>query len=215
MIPTLAADPTRTHLYAMFAEIAERVAKFIGGETTFAPLDVGGHQQSRMSALAAQLGLGGAETALLACAVAPSVDSRIGQLFASQDLPAARSSATVGLAFTICGLSLWEPADREVVASDARLSRARLWTVEGSGPLPTRTLIVHERLVAHLLGDDTVDHRLGADATPVAAVDTPEVERMARLIGSGATLVWIHDHSGHSGGSVAATALASLGTTRD
>lgn len=62
MIPTLAADPTRTHLYAMFAEIAERVAKFIGGETTFAPLDVGGHQQSRMSALAAQLGLGGAET---------------------------------------------------------------------------------------------------------------------------------------------------------
>lgn len=205
------ADSTRTHLFAMFAELADRMASVSSGESGFGQLPVTGPADSRLSVLSEVLDLSSAEVALLACAVAPALDHRFASLFADSDSSPARPCPRVDVALEICGLSMWEPAHRAALRPDGTLSRACLWTITGTGPLPTRTIEVDERVVAHLLGDDAIGDELLVAAVAVAAIDVPEVDKVARLIESDAAIVWIRDPSGHTGASVAATALATLG----
>ncbi len=210
-VPATDPDPTQAHLRELFASVAERIAEMAEGALTFPPLEAGEHDESRLRLLCDRLGLTEAEVALLACAVAPSLDFRFARLFADTDRGLSRPSPRVDVLATLCGLSLWTPEVRDVLGEDGALRRARLWEIIGTGPLPTRTISVPDRLVDFLIGGSGVSLRVGRAAAAVAAVDVPEVGQVVQLIAAGAPLIWLRDPSGHTGASIGATAAATIG----
>ena len=203
-------DATRAQLFGLLAVLADRFAEFAAGNASFGVIEGVEAPDSRFGALCESLRLDQAERLLLTCAIAPLLDARFARLFADTDPGSARPAPRVDIAATLCGLSLWSADVRAALGASGMLRRSGLLRTEGSGPLPTHTIVASERLVMHLLGNDEPDEHLLRVAAPVAAVDVPEVEWIANLIADGTALIWLHDRTSSLGGSVAATAVAAL-----
>jgi ATPase family protein associated with various cellular activities (AAA)/winged helix domain-containing protein len=210
-------DPTVDLVAAVFAEIAQRIATLAEGADgrprlePLTALSADALTGTRLDPIASRLRLGAVDLGLLLCAVAPTVDARFGALFAELDPGERRRAPRVDAAGQIAGGTPWDPAFRRSVGDTGALSRSHLWQIVGSGPLPERTLVVHERTVRHLLGHDETDPSIERVAATVAYVEAPEVEQIASLLLGGFWTMWVHDPSGHTGVSVACTAQAQLG----
>ena len=166
----------------------------------------------RLRRLARAAGLTALDVELLLVAMAPDVDPRFEPLYGYLNDDVSRRRASVGLALQLCGVDVHLAAARGRVAPGAPLRRAGLLDVEDPDrPELSRVLRIPERVVAHLLGDDTPDEQvrvlLGAAPPTTGAV----VDGLARALATGTVHAYVRDPQGHGGESVAAGALAAAG----
>lgn len=118
--------------------------------------------------LAGRLGLTELDTRILLIALAPDLDRSYEQLYGYLNDDVSRRRATVGLALDLCGLPVHLARARARFLPSAPLSALGLLTIEETErPFLGRVLRVPDRLVAHLLGDDTLDAALVGHVRPL------------------------------------------------
>ncbi|MEU7074577.1 ATP-binding protein [Streptomyces narbonensis] len=200
-----AGDPLRG-LYVT-EDTAHRIAAEpvrTAGDDTAVPLpDTGG--PDRLSALARTFGLSALDAHVLVVALAPDVDRGFEALYGYLNDDVGRRRATVALALDLAGTGPLDPAARDRFHPAAPLLAGGLLVVEEEDrPLPGRALRVPERVVAHLLGDDSrmdagllgagvaLLHPTGTDALR----PTPEpVTLAARVAGAGPVTVHLRERA--------------------
>ncbi len=121
--------------------------------------------------LAGQLGLTELDVRILLIALAPDLDRTFEPLYGYLNDDVSRRRATTGLALDLCGLRHTVP--RHGPGSIPRLRWPRWawqWSRSPRRPFLSRSLRVPDRLIAHLLGDDTLDAALtgGVSTAPGA-----------------------------------------------
>ncbi|MEW2295897.1 ATP-binding protein [Streptomyces sp. NPDC006743] len=120
-----------------------------------------GEAGDRLAGLAARCGLGDLDTALLLVALAPDLDRSFEPLYGYLNDDVSRRRATVALALDLCGAPVHSASARSRLHPTAPLTALGLLVVEEpERPFLSRSLRVPDRLVAHLLGDDTPDAAL-------------------------------------------------------
>ncbi|MGX1623753.1 AAA family ATPase [Streptomyces sp. NPDC055506] len=130
----------------------------------------GGQPDDRLARLSARLRLTELDTALLLIALAPDLDRGFEPLYGYLNDDVSRRRATVALALDLCGIPVHLAEGRARLHPTAPLSALGLLTVEDPDrPFLSRALRVPDRLVAHLLGDDTPDASLAGHLQPLPA----------------------------------------------
>ncbi|MFE6817410.1 ATP-binding protein [Streptomyces sp. NPDC057677] len=123
-------------------------------ESPFPLPDLG--RDDRLGALARTFGLSPLDAHILLVALAPDVDRGFEALYGYLNDDVGRRRATTALALDLAGTGPHDPAARDRFHPGAPLRSAGLLDVEDEDrPVPGRALRVPERVVAHLLGDDT------------------------------------------------------------
>ncbi|MEV2192944.1 ATP-binding protein [Streptomyces phaeochromogenes] len=123
---------------------------------------------TRLERLAVRLGLIELDTRILLIALAPDLDRSFEPLYGYLNDDVSRRRATVGLALDLCGLPAHLAEARARFHPSAPLTALGLLTVEEpERPFLGRALNVPDRLVAHLLGDDTPDAALAGSVHPL------------------------------------------------
>ncbi|GAA1358415.1 ATP-binding protein [Streptomyces beijiangensis] len=176
-----------------------------------------GEGDDRMPGLAARFGLGELDVAILLAALAPDVHRSFEPLYGYLNDDVGRRRATVDLALTLAGSAAYEPEARGRFHPGAPLLDGGLLLVEEEErPLPGRQLRVPERVVAHLLGDDTLDAGLRAAGvtlqSPREAPAAAEGTVAARIAGPGSVRVHLRERRG-GGADAVADALRGAGRT--
>ncbi|MGP3967243.1 ATP-binding protein [Streptomyces sp. 6N223] len=172
----------------------------------------------RLGTLAARLGLTEVDTALLLIALAPDLDRSFEPLYGYLNDDVSRRRATVGLALELCGLPGHHAAGRARFHPAAPLAALGLLAVEEpERPFLSRSLRVPDRLVAHLLGDDTPDAsltgHLGPPPGPVGPYADGDAEppalarRLAARLARGPAFVYLREHREGDGLACVAAAL--------
>ncbi|MFD8086104.1 ATP-binding protein [Kitasatospora sp. NPDC059722] len=167
----------------------------------------------RLRLLAVEFDLTPLDTELLLVALAPDLDSRFEQLYGYLNDDVTRRRPTAGLALALCGAPAASPAARRRLDPTAPLvARGILLVEETERPFLSRSLRVPDRVAAHLLGDDTPDHRLADLLTPLepGQPGTPAAPLGAALAG-GLALAYLREPPGGSARTLAADALCIAG----
>lgn len=161
-----AADPLRG-LY-----VSEETARRLASGAEPSSVEVGlswarvsdAAEGDRVAAVAGRFGLSELDVAVLVAALAPDVHRSFEPLYGYLNDDVGRRRATVDLALTLAGTAAHEPRARGRFHAGAPLVDGGLLVVEEpERALPGRQLRVPERVVAHLLGDDTMEAGLGAE----------------------------------------------------
>ncbi|MFI6416996.1 ATP-binding protein [Streptomyces sp. NPDC050842] len=136
------------------AEPVRAAAGATGGDAAVTLPDTSG--SDRLAALARTFGLSALDAHVLVAALAPDVDRGFEALYGYLNDDVGRRRATVALALDLAGTGPFDPAARDRFHPAAPLLAGGLLVLEDEDrPLPGRALRVPERLVAHLLGDDS------------------------------------------------------------
>ncbi|MFL6125883.1 ATP-binding protein, partial [Actinophytocola sp.] len=128
---------------------------------------------SRLGTLARRFGLSPLDVEFLLVALAPDVDTRFERLYGYLNDDVTRRRATVGLALELCGEPAAGPARFRLAANGPLMVGGLLEVREPQLPALSRVLQVPDRVVAHLLDDDTPD----SAATEIARVTTAACPR--------------------------------------
>ncbi|MFC8199000.1 ATP-binding protein [Streptomyces sp. NPDC057298] len=156
--------PTTTSWTSVFEDTAEPGGAAAGGRAGHAEAGPG----DRLVRLAVRLGLTELDTRILLIALAPELDRSFEPLYGYLNDDISRRLATTGLALDLCGLPAHLAEARARLHPSAPLTALGLLTVEEpERPFLSRSLRVPDRLVAHLLGDDTPDAVLGGYVHPL------------------------------------------------
>lgn len=166
----------------------------------------------RLARLGTVFGLDSAELDLLAVAGAADLDVNIAMAFGLLQGVQGAGRATAALAHELCGVSMLSAPGRARLGPGSPLRRHGLLDVVGDEPWHVRALVVRDRVVAHLLGDDEPEPALAALVVEAAPVDAPEVGPLAAALGAG-TLCWVRAPLGTAGLGLAASAYAAMGLT--
>jgi hypothetical protein len=180
------------------------------GEASAAP-DADG--PSRLRRLADAFSLDEVEVELLLVGLLPEVDSRFESLIGYLNDDVTRRRPAVGLALRLCGLPPASGAARARLGPASRLVAGGLVVLEDlDRPFLGRALRVPDRVVSHLLGDDTVESAVAEVlAESPTRVGVHGAVRLAEAIRAGCLLVCVHDQLGGVGRALAAEALDQAG----
>ncbi|MEZ0111544.1 hypothetical protein ABH920_005562 [Catenulispora sp. EB89] len=194
----------------------------------------------RLAGLSEAFGLTDFDLAVLVLALAPDLDRVFESCYGYLNDDVTRRRATVGLALDLCGYQAWDPAARARFGAGAPLVEGGLLELEDADrPLLSRALRVPDRVVAHLLGDDTPDDILhgliqtiasnadshtdssagvsDSNAVDPAAPDAATLAEIARrpglveLLRAGPTLIQLREHRKGSADAVALALFAAAG----
>lgn len=178
---------------------------------------------TRLERLAVRLGLTELDTRILLIALAPDLDRSFEPLYGYLNDDVSRRRATAGLALDLCGLPAHLAEARARFHPSAPLSALGLLIVEEpERPFLSRALHVPDRLVAHLLGDDTPDAELAGSVHPLdspSAVTLPLpsashdefTARLAARLAVGPRTVYLREHREGDGLVCATAALRAAG----
>ncbi|WUV20674.1 ATP-binding protein [Streptomyces sp. NBC_01485] len=186
-----------------------------------APAPAPGNDQTAPTALtglAARLRLTDLDAAILLVALAPDLDRSFEPLYGYLNDDVSRRRATVGLALELCGAPAHQATARARFHSSAPLRAYGLLDVEEpERPFLSRSLRVPDRLLAHLLGDDTPDAALHGHLHPLppplpADGDESLVRLLAHRLREGGPLtVYLREHREGDGLAAIASALHAAG----
>lgn len=172
----------------------------------------------RLAALAGRAGLTALDVAVVLVALAPDVDRTFEPLYGYLNDDVSRRRATVGLALDLCGVPAHSAAARARLHARAPLVTLGLLKVdEPERPFLTRSLRVPDRLIGHLLGDDTPDAALGdllhpmPEPLPCDTATEQFAQRLAALLKSGPTTVYLREQREGEGLAAYAAALRAAG----
>ncbi|MFF1444460.1 ATP-binding protein [Streptomyces sp. NPDC058295] len=167
--------------------------------------------------LAARLRLTELDATILLIALAPDLDRGFEPLYGYLNDDVSRRRATVGLALELCGAPAHLAAARARFHSSAPLRAYGLLDVEEpERPFLSRSLRVPDRLLAHLLGDDTPDAALHGHLhplpPPLPADDEDFVRLLARRMREGGPLTaYLREHREGDGLAAITSALRAAG----
>ena len=156
-------------------------------------------------------GLDEIDRRLLVVAAASDCDPNLALLLGLLDGRGGPSRPTVALALELVGLPTMSAVPRLRFAEGSLLRRHRLITLAGTGLLLRREIEVPERVIRHLLGDDTPDPDCAAMAVIPVRMPVAGVAELSAALRLGNQLTYIHDRLSASGLTLAADALAELG----
>lgn len=165
----------------------------------------------RLDALAQVFGLDETDVDLLLIAAAPDVDANMALAFGLLRGAEGPGRASVGLAMELCGLPTLAADSFAHLGAGAPLRTQALLAVTGRGPWLSRELEVPERVLADLVGCDTLEPEVRSALVPVLPLALAEGEVLARGIEGGTQLAWVRAPEGTAGLSLAAGAFAALG----
>ncbi|GAB7103188.1 ATP-binding protein [Streptomyces phaeofaciens JCM 4814] len=169
-----------------------------------------------LTALAHRLPLSDLDVTVLLIALAPDLDRTFESLYGYLNDDVSRRRATVGLALDLCGAPAHLAPARARFHPSAPLCALGLLEIEEpERPFLSRSLRVPDRLLAHLLGDDTPDAalhgHLGPLPPPFPADDNGEtaafVQRLAKRLLDGPLTAYLREHREGDGPAALATAL--------
>ena len=161
----------------------------------------------RLRELERTFGLTPLDVDLLLVALACDLDSRFEPLFGYLNDDVTRRRPSVAVALALCGAQLASASAR------GRLTRGPLVTghlveiEDADRPFPGRPLRVPDRVVDHLLGDDTPDVALSAVLAESPAVRWGDAEPLARALRRGVVLAYLREAATGSGQVLAVEAL--------
>ncbi|MFD7335093.1 ATP-binding protein [Streptomyces violascens] len=212
-----AQDPLRG-LYVS-AETAARLAGADGATPSEFPSPEGEfvpEPGDRLTSLARNFGLGPVDELLLVAALAPDVDRRFEPLYGYLNDDVGRRRASVALALELAGTGPYDPDARGRLHPSAPLITGGLVALEDEDrPLPGRALRVPERVVAHLLGDDTLDGQLlGARVELLPPGGSAPDEGLAARIALAPSPVAVHLRERRAGSGADAVTAALRGAGR-
>ena len=164
-----------------------------------------------LAVLAEFFGLDEIDRRLLVVAAASDCDPNLALLLGLLDGRGGPSRPTVALALELVGLPTMSAASRIRFAEGSPLRRQRLITLAGAGLLLRREIEVPERVIRHLLGDDTPDPDCTAMTVVPVLMPVAGVTELSAALRLGNQLTYIHDRLSASGLALAADALAELG----
>ncbi len=165
----------------------------------------------RLVGLVDVFGLSELETSLLEVALAPELDANIGVAY---DLLSGRPPSgrtTVALALELCAAPTSQPMGFEALHPLSALRRNRLLDVAGDGAWLRRTLVIPDRVAAHLAGADTPPASVLSMIADAVAFPCPAADLITRAVEAGAELVWVRSLLGTAGASVAVAGFAAAG----
>ncbi|MFJ9080262.1 ATP-binding protein [Streptomyces sp. NPDC102278] len=188
-----------------------RAGAVVGGEDAPDPDD-------RLAALAGRTGLTALDVAVVLVALAPDVDRTFEPLYGYLNDDVSRRRATVGLALDLCGVPAQSAAARSRLHASAPLAALGLLEVtEPERPFLSRSLRVPDRLIGHLLGDDTPDAALldllrpMPEPLPRDGAAEQFTHRLVALLESGPATVYLREQREGEGLAAYATALRAAG----
>ncbi|MEU0675317.1 ATP-binding protein [Streptomyces sp. NPDC006172] len=166
--------------------------------------------------LAARLPLSDLDTAILLVALAPDLDRRFEPLYGYLNDDVSRRRATTGLALDLCAVPAHLAAARARLHAGAPLRALGLLDVEDpERPFLSRSLRVPDRVLGHLLGDDTPDAALHGHLhplpEPLPADDERFTARLAALLRNGPLTAHLREHREGDGVASIAAALETAG----
>ncbi|MER5714300.1 ATP-binding protein [Streptomyces sp. NPDC002132] len=169
-----------------------------------------------LTALAARLSLTDLDTAILLVALAPDLDRRFEPLYGYLNDDVSRRRATTGLALDLCAVPAHLAAARARLHAGAPLRALGLLDLEEpERPFLSRSLRVPDRVLGHLLGDDTPDAalhgRLHPLPEPLPADDEHFTARLAALLRNGPLTAYLREHREGDGVASIAAALEAAG----
>jgi hypothetical protein len=168
---------------------------------------------SRLARLAHRFGLAPVDVECLLVAVAPDVDARFERLYGYLNDDVTRRRATVGLALELCGLPAAGPGRFRFGPAAPLVSGGLLEVGDPQLPALSRPLRVPDRVLAHLLGDDTPEPEV-ADIARIEPATAAIAGSLSRRIGAavraGGGVFYLHDPGGDAS-NVAVAALAAAG----
>ncbi|MFF4657881.1 ATP-binding protein [Streptomyces sp. NPDC001381] len=168
----------------------------------------------RLAALAARLPLTGLDVAFLLVALAPDLDRAFEPLYGYLNDDVSRRRATTGLALDLCGAPAHlAPARARLHVSAPLCALGLLEVEEPERPFLSRSLRVPDRVLAHLLGDDTPDASLHGHLHPLPR-PVPAgafAHRLAERVAHGPLTVYLREHREGDGLAAVATALHTAG----
>ncbi|MFE5139455.1 ATP-binding protein [Streptomyces fagopyri] len=180
--------------------------------------DWGPERGDRLDLLAGRLRLTELDVRILLIALAPDVERTFEPLYGYLNDDVGRRRATAGLALDLCGLPAHQAAARARFHPSAPLSALGLVVVEEpERPFLSRSLRVPDRLVAHLLGDETPDAALSGHVRPLRApvpgepYDEDFLLRLADRLTRVPLPVYLREHRTGDGLACAAAALRRSG----
>ncbi|MGW0706787.1 ATP-binding protein [Streptomyces sp. NPDC002643] len=170
----------------------------------------------RLARLSARLGLTELDARILLIALAPDLERSFEPLYGYLNDDVGRRRATIGLALDLCGLPVHLAEARARFLPSSPLAALGLLSVEeGERPFLSRALRVPDRVVAHLLGDDTPDSALAGHVRRLVAPSGPYdegfAERLAARLAAAPLTVHLREHRAGDGPACAALALRAAG----
>ncbi|MER6459793.1 ATP-binding protein [Streptomyces sp. NPDC001228] len=182
--------------------------------------DLDAETGDRLAELAARLGLGPLDTTILLIALAPDLDRTFEPLYGYLNDDVGRRRATVALALDLFGVPAHLAEARARFHPAAPLTALGLLAVEEpERPFLSRSLRVPDRVLSHLLGDDTPDPALAGhlrtpsyDGGSGAGEDEEFVRRLAGRIAAGPLLGYLRERREGEGLGCATAALRLAGT---
>ncbi|MEY9844557.1 ATP-binding protein [Streptacidiphilus sp. MAP5-3] len=171
----------------------------------------------RLHLLAVRLGLTVLDVQLLLVALAPDLQRTFEPLYGYLNDDVSRRRASVGLALELCGLPAHSAEGRARFHPAAPLSALGLLRVEEpERPFLSRSLCVPDRVVAHLLGDDTqdpaLDGRVRRLTAPLVRLQHDALtQRLGKRLAAGPLTVHLRERREGDGLACAAAALAAAG----
>lgn len=180
--------------------------------TLAAALDAAAGPEARLLRLARDAGLTPLDVDLLVIAALPDLDVRFERFYGYLNDDVTRRRVSVGLALQLAGAPVLSAAVRGRLEASRPLLRHGLIVVEDPDrPLLTRALRVPDRVIAHLLGDDTPDPELSSLLADADGYRSPLSARLAVALAAGVRLVHLKERLVGSGVATATAALAEAG----
>jgi hypothetical protein len=165
----------------------------------------------RLRELAGTFGLVPLDVELLLVALACDLDARFEQLFGYLNDDVTRRRPSAGVALALCGVPLSSSAGRSRLLSGPLVRRGLLTVADPERPFPGRALRIPDRVVGHLLGDDTPDPALAPVLVPAPDVTWGDEEPLADALAAGVALAYLREAATGSGRVLALGALRHRG----
>ena len=121
----------------------------------------------RLRDLREMFGLGEVDIDMLVVALAADLDPRFERFFGYLNDDVSRRRPSVALALELCGAPLVSAEDRGRFVHGPLVASGLVTVDDPDRPLPSRALRIPDRVVSHLLGDDTPDRALDGVVTDV------------------------------------------------
>ena len=168
-------------------------------------------EASALGLLAERFELAPIDVEFLVVAMAPDLDQRFERLYGYLHDDLTRRRASIGLAIELAGCSATDAEARSRLAIGSPLLQAGLLLIEEEDrPFLTRSLRVPDRVVSHLLGDNTLDSTLHDVVVARSPISGERYRRIARALGTSAR-IYLHERVDAGASGLAATALIEAG----
>ncbi|WP_243075122.1 ATP-binding protein [Microbacterium sp. SS28] len=165
----------------------------------------------RLRDLAETFDLTDLDVDMLVIALAADLDPRFERFFGYLNDDVSRRRPSVALTLDLCGVPLASARDRSRLAHGPLVSAGLLVMDDPDRALPSRALRVPDRVVAHLLGDDTPDSALDGLISHAPEIEWGDASALVAALRRGIRSLYVRESATGSGTVVAARALAALG----